>query len=79
VVKLIAAERQSGILLDCRVCRRPSGTAFAVERGAAAIAFDVDLQDGGVMDETVDGGERHGLVREYFVPCAERLIGGDEH
>ena len=30
------------------------------------------------MDETVDGGERHGLVGEDFAPFAEGLVGGDE-
>ena len=61
---MIVAERQSGIFLDCRVCRRPSGPTFSVERSAASIAFDVHLQNGGVMDEAIDGGERHGLVGE---------------
>jgi hypothetical protein len=35
-----------------------SGAALAVEGSAAAIAFDVHLQDGGVMHEAVDGRER---------------------
>ena len=37
---------------------------LAVECGAASIALDVHLEDGGVMDEAIDGGERHGLVWE---------------
>jgi hypothetical protein len=31
-----------------------------------------------VVNETVDGGERHGLIWEYLAPFAERLIGGDQ-
>lgn len=30
------------------------------------------------MDEAVDCGERHGLIREDAPPFAERLVGGDE-
>jgi len=65
---------------DCRATPgdRPSGAAFVIEGGAAAIALDVDLQDGGVVDEPVDGGERHGVIGEYCAPFAERLIGGDQ-
>ena len=58
--------------------RRASGTALAVERSAAAIALDVYLQDGGVMNEAVDGGERHGLIGEHLAPFAEGLVGGDQ-
>ena len=31
------------------------------------------------MNETVDGREGHGLIREDLAPFTERLIGGDEH
>ena len=31
------------------------------------------------MDEAVDGGEGHGLIREDLAPLAERLVGGDQH
>ena len=61
----------------CRVRGRSSWTTFAFERGPPAIAFDVHLDDGGVMDEAIDGGERHGGVREDLVPFAKGLIGGD--
>jgi len=74
---LIAAERQSGGFLDCRVGSRPSGTALPVDGSATAIALDVHLQDGGVMHEAVDGGERHGLVGEHLALFAERLVGRD--
>ena len=55
----------------------PTGTALAVEGGAAAIALDVHFQNGCMMDEAIDGGERHGLIREHLAPFAERLIGRD--
>ena len=32
-----------------------------------------------MVDETIDGRERHGLVREDLVPFAERLVGRDQH
>jgi hypothetical protein len=54
---LIVAARQSGAFFSCRVRWWPTGTALSVEGGAAAIAFDVHLQDGDVMHEAVDGGE----------------------
>jgi hypothetical protein len=44
---------------------RPSRAAFSVERGASAIALDVHLNDCGVVNETIDGGERHGGVTEH--------------
>src|SRR5204863_3777497 len=63
----------------CRVRWWPPRPTLAVECGAASIALDIHLEDGGVMDEAVDGGERHGLVWEDLAPVAERLIGGDQH
>jgi hypothetical protein len=51
---------------------------LAIERGATSIAFDIHLEDGGVMDEAIDGGERHRLVWEHLAPFAEGLIGGDQ-
>jgi hypothetical protein len=41
--------------------------------------FDIDLQDRGVMNEAIDGCERHGLVGEDFAPFAERLVGRHQH
>ncbi len=52
---------------------------LALEGGAPAIAFDVHLEDGRVMDEAIDGGERHGGIGEDLAPFAERLVGGDQH
>lgn len=63
----------------CRVRLWPSWSAFSLERGAPAIALDVHFDDGGVVNEAIDGGEGHSGVREDPVPFAEGLIGGDQH
>lgn len=39
------------------------------------IAVAVQFQDGGVVDEPVDGCHGDGLVWEDFVPGAEGLVG----
>jgi hypothetical protein len=70
---------QSALLFDCRVGRGPAGTALAIEGGAAAVAFHVHLEDDGVMDDAVDGGQRHSLIWKDFAPVAEWLIGSDQH
>ena len=57
----------------------PTASALPIEGFAASIAFDVHLQDGGVVHEAIDGGERHGLIREDLAPFSERLVGGDQH
>src|SRR6201993_830859 len=75
---LDVAARQSGIGRDCRMDCRPATASLAFECGAAAVAFDVHLEDGGVMNEAVDDSDRHCLVREDFAPFAEGLVGGDE-
>ena len=62
-----------------RVCGRPPGTAFSFDGVAPAIALDVHLEDGRVMDEAIDGGERHGGIGKDLSPFAEGLVGGDEH
>src|SRR6202049_374924 len=57
--------------------RRLCCLALALERLLPATAVHGHLEDDAVVDETVDGGERHGLVGEDVVPFAERLIGGN--
>lgn len=75
---LIVAARQLGVGGDCRADWWPTGPMFALEGGAAAIAFDVHLEDGGMVDEAIDDGERHRLIGEDLAPLAEWLVGGDE-
>ena len=38
---------------------------LAFERGAAAVALDVHLEDGGVMNQAVYDRDRHCLVAEH--------------
>ena len=45
----------------------------------ATITFDVDFEDRGVVNEAIDGVERHGRIRKNPALGAERLIGRDEH
>src|SRR5271165_2854117 len=74
----IVAARRSGIGRGCRVDRRAAATSLSFERGTAAVAFDVHLEDGGMIDEAVDNSDSHCLVWEDFAPFAERLVGSDE-
>src|ERR1700730_14876133 len=46
---LIVAARRSGVGRDCRVGRRAATASLAFECGAAAVALDVHLEDGGMM------------------------------
>ena len=57
---------------------RPATASLAFERGAPAVAFDVHLEDRGVMNQAVDDSDGHGLVWEDLAPFAERLVGGDD-
>ena len=61
---LIVTQRQSTLFLDCRAGWGPTGATLAVKRGAPPIALDIHLEDGRVMDQAVDGSERHGLIAE---------------
>jgi hypothetical protein len=76
---LIVAGRQGFKVFDCCVSLGPSGTLlFAFERGAAAVAIDVDFENRGVVNQAIDGGQRHGGIRENLAPCTKWLIGGDQ-
>ena len=71
---LIVADRHFLDGFDCRVFWGPSSPCLSLEGGPATIALDIHLEDGGVMNETVDGRERHGGIREDPVPFAEGLV-----
>src|SRR5215469_15645788 len=75
---LDVAGRRSGVGCDCRVEGRSATASFAFQGGAAAIAFDVHLEDGGVMNEAVNDSNRHRVVREDLAPFAKGLVGGDQ-
>jgi hypothetical protein len=38
---------------------------FAFESDASPVAVDIDFEDRGVMDEAVDGGQRHGGIADH--------------
>lgn len=44
-----------------------SGARLSLKSGSAAVAFDIHLEDVGVVHEAVDGGERHSGVPEYLM------------
>ena len=52
------------VLIVARVGGRPAPFWFLVQGCASAVAVDVDFEDGGVVNDAVDGGERHREVRE---------------
>ena len=53
--------------------------ALCVFGSAAPIAFHVHLEDGCMMNEPVDGGQRHGRIGEYRIPFSEGLVCRDQH
>src|SRR5215210_8723739 len=77
-VNLIVAARQFGGRFKCRAGQWSGWPAFAFERGTATIAFDVHLEDCGVMDEAIDDGERHCLIGKDLSPLPEWLVGSDQ-
>src|SRR4051812_25964282 len=64
--------------IRCGAGGRPTRSALSLESDAAAVAFDVHLEDGGVVDEPVDRGERHGGGRGDLAPFSKGLIGRDQ-
>ena len=61
------AARRLGVSRDCRVDRRPAAASLAFECSAAAVAFHIHLEDGGVVDEAVHDSDRHCLVAEHDI------------
>jgi hypothetical protein len=47
----------------------PIGLAFAADGGAPPVAFDVHLEDGGVVDEAIDGGDGHRRIADAILDC----------
>ena len=58
---------------------RGAAAPFCLFGCFAPVAFHIHLEDGCVMHEPVDGGQRHGWVGKYRVPFSERLISRDQH
>jgi integrating conjugative element protein (TIGR03761 family) len=55
------------------------GLLESLRVGLLPVAFTAEFDDVGVMDQPVDGGDGHHVVREDAIPGAERLVGGDDH
>ena len=45
----------------------------------SSIAFDIHLEDGGVVDQPVDSRQGHSRIREDRVPRTKGLVGCDQH
>jgi hypothetical protein len=75
---LIVAERQSLFGVRRWARWRATSATLSIEGSPSTIAFDIHLEDGRVVNETIDGGERHGRIGEDFSPFTKRLIGRDE-
>jgi len=43
------------------------------------VALAAQIDDVGVMDQPVDGGDGHHVVRGDAIPGAKRLVGGYDH
>jgi hypothetical protein len=54
-------------IVDCRVCGWPSALPFGLEGGSSPVAFDIHLEDGGMVHKPVDGSERHGRIWKDLV------------
>src|SRR3984893_5292498 len=78
ISRLIVAERRSADGFRCGARGWAPGAAFSLEGGATSVAFDLHLEDRRMVDEAIDGGERHGGVGKDLAPFAEGLIGRDE-
>lgn len=75
-LRLIVGERHIGIFGCGDLGGATCPLLFSLDSRAPPIAFDIHLEDGGVVHEAVDGGQRHCGIGEDPVPFAERLVGG---
>ena len=48
--------------------RRGLGLCPGLGRRATAVALGVEFQDGGMVDEPIDGRDRHGRIGEDLIP-----------
>ena len=72
---LIVGQRHGFEVPDCRVVLWSSGSLmFAFECDAAPVAVDADLEDRGVVDQAIYGGQGHGRVWEDLSPGAKGLV-----
>lgn len=72
------AERQSASVFGV-ACEDGRPDHASARARCACDSFRRHLDDGGVVNEAIDGAERHSRIREAPVPLSKRLIGGDQH
>ena len=51
---------------------------LAFESGSSSIALNIHFENGGMVDEAINGGQGHGLIGKDLAPLAEGLVGGDQ-
>jgi hypothetical protein len=56
-----------------------SSEGFCLLGGPTPITLDIHLKDSRVVNVPVDGGQRHGRIREDRIPFPEGLVGRDQH
>ena len=62
---VFVAARQSGRGFDRSFRRRPSGAASFVDGFSSAVAVDVHFEHCRVMNEAINGCERHSLIPDH--------------
>ena len=67
-----------GVFPGCDACRPASALLAPLERDAAPVAFGVEFEDDGMVDEAVDSRHSGCFVREPLVPLTEGLVCGDQ-
>ena len=68
---------QVGVALGVAGCSGLMSSAF--NRDTTTIAFDVHLEDGGMMDQAIHGCECHSGIWEDAGPFAEGMICKKDH
>jgi len=57
----------------------PAWSGFPVDCRPSSEAFDVHLEDRGMVDQSVDSGQGHGRIWEDPTPFTKGLICRDQH
>lgn len=75
---LIVAYQGADVLVRGVIGGPAGSVSLAIEGCATVVAVYIHLKDRRVMDEPIDGGERHGGVGKDLAPFAEELIRRDQ-
>ena len=57
----------------------PSWSGFSLDGRSSPEAFDVHLEDRGMVDQSVDSSQGHGLIWKDPTPFTKGLICRDQH